>query len=248
MRPGPAKRFISTRIVETPSTLAGAPARIRVLVADDHPLMRIGLVSLLEQDPLLTVVGQAQDGREAVSLAQALEPHVVLMDVGMPAMDGLEATRVLRERCPRTSILILTVMDDEALLREAVDAGAAGFLLKTASGEQLCQAVRDVAIGTFPIDRGMLQLVLANQMDESDADLTPMVTTTEVLTRREREVLALIARGMTNREIAETLIITTYTAKAHVEHIFKKLGVTDRTQAAVRAMELGYVSQTANAD
>jgi two-component system NarL family response regulator len=219
------------------------PSQILVLVADDHALIRTGVVGVLKQDPLLEVVGVAQNGREAVLLAQMLEPDVVLMDLAMPAMGGLEATRVLRECCPTTSVLILTSHNDEVLLRDAIRAGAVCCLLKTASGEQLRRAVRSAATGIFAWDRSMLHLLLGDQTDESSGVPGEVAPPTDLLTRREREVLALVAGGMSNGKIAHTLIVRECTAKKHVENILTKLGVSNRTQAAVRAVELGYVSQ-----
>jgi DNA-binding NarL/FixJ family response regulator len=140
-------------------------------------------------------------------------------------MDGLEAARRLRECCPKTNVLILTATDSEALLREAVNAGAAGCRLKTVSGEQLCRAVRDVAAGMFPVDHSLVYSALTNQIDESNTEQARAAEPGEVLTGTEREVLTLIARGMSNREIAERLVITSYTARAHVGHILRKLGV-----------------------
>jgi DNA-binding NarL/FixJ family response regulator len=201
----------------------------------------MGIVSVLQQDPLLEVVGEAGDGREAVLMVQSLEPQVVLMDVEMPGMGGLQATQVLRDRCPNTSVLILSMHDDEHVLHDAVMAGAAGYVLKTASGEHVCRAVRDAAAGIFSADRTKLEVAFRGQdTRESAAEPVDTVIAGGALSPREREVLSLVARGKSNREIAEVLVITTYTVKAHMD----KLGVAGRTEAAVLGIELGYVSRT----
>jgi DNA-binding NarL/FixJ family response regulator len=214
--------------------------RARVLVADDHALTRAGLRALLAEDPDLELVGEATTGREAVALTQSLRPDLVLMDVRMPDTDGLEATRALKQTDPMTTVLILSMFEDAELLIEAVKAGAAGYVLKTASESGLRSAMWDALAGNFPVDQHLAREVLRRVAN----DIAPAqpVPPAGVLSAREREVLELLTRGFTNREIAERLIITQSTVKVHVEHILAKLGVSDRTQAAVRAIELGYVS------
>jgi DNA-binding NarL/FixJ family response regulator len=219
-------------------------APIRVLVADDHDLIRRGLQAVLAQDPLLDVVGEARNGREAVLMTEELRPDVVLMDVRMPHMCGIDATRALREKYPNTSVLIVSMLDDAAVLREAVSASAAGYVLKTATGEQLRKAVRDAAVGGVPPDRKTLRVSIEQLEFDRVGRPAQGAKSAEPLSPREREVLTLVAGGKTNRAIAEALHITIHTAKAHVDHIQLKLAATDRTQAAVRAMELGYVSST----
>jgi DNA-binding NarL/FixJ family response regulator len=215
-------------------------SRARVVVADDHDLTRAGLRFILAQDTRLELVGEARDGREAVALATTLQPDLVLMDLRMPGMDGLQATRALREACPMTSVLILSMFEDADLLLEAMKAGAAGYVLKTASEADVRTAVWDALDGNFPVDQLLARQVLQRISNErgprraapSNARLSP----------REQEVLERLARGHTNREIGEELNITPHTVKIHVEHILSKLGVSDRTQAAVRAIELGYIT------
>jgi DNA-binding NarL/FixJ family response regulator len=213
--------------------------RARILLADDHELTRVGLRMVLAQDATLEVVGEARDGLEAVELAQKLQPDLVLMDLFMPKMDGLEAMRALKHSNPMTPVLILSMYEDVDMLLETVKAGAAGYVLKTANEARLRAAVREALAGDLPVDQRMTREVLRRMA--ADRKTPPTAPPSDLLTTREREVLSLIARGSTNPEIARELIITKHTVKVHVEHILAKLGVSDRTQAAVRAIELGYV-------
>jgi PAS domain S-box-containing protein len=211
----------------------------RVLIADDQELTRAGLRLVLAQDAGLELVGEAEDGREAVRLAQMLEPDVALLDVKLPGMGGLEATRRVKAASPMTSVLLLSMSVDARLLLEAVKAGAAGYILKEANDSALRSAIWEVLAGDLAVDQQLAREVLRQLAN----DVTPEPPTpADLLSAREREVLALLARGYTNREIAERLTVTPSTIKIHVEHILAKLGVSDRTQAAVRAIELGYVA------
>ena len=214
---------------------------VRVLVADDHLLVRLGLRAVLAEDPALELVGEARSGQEAVELASRLFPDLVLMDMSMPGMDGLEATSALKRNHPTTSVLILTLHDDADLLLNALRAGAAGYILKTANETDLRAGIREALAGELPIDRHMTRKVLERLAHDQHAP-DPTCPTIDRLSAREQEVLTLVTRGYTNRAIAEELIITPHTVKAHVEHILTKLKVDDRTQAAVKAMELGYVT------
>jgi PAS domain S-box-containing protein len=208
---------------------------VRVLIVDDHQLTRVGLRAVLARDSEFLIVGEASNGREAVEMTTELQPDLVLMDVRMPDMDGLAATRNLKQSSPMTSVLLLSMFDDPDLLVAAVDAGAAGYALKDASLVELEHAIREVLSGGFPVDNRLARealVRLARQKTGAQSAPTP-------LSSRELEVLRLLAQGSTNREIGEVLTIAPYTVKVHVEHIFAKLGVSDRTQAAVRAIELG---------
>ncbi len=198
---------------------------IRVLLVDDHKLVRAGLQSLVDSAADLTVVGAASDGEEAVRLVAELDPDVVLMDLSMPGMDGLEATRRISARHPDVQVLVLTSFSDGDRVRGALDAGAVGYLLKDADPQELLDGVRAVIRGESPLDaraaRAMLQVRPAARGDD--------------LTDREREVLELITRGMANKQIAHALNISERTVKAHVGSIFQRIGVADRTSAAMWA-------------
>jgi DNA-binding NarL/FixJ family response regulator len=208
-----------------------------VVVADDHDLARAGLRGLLSGERGLEVVGEAANGAEALLLCRRLQPDLVLMDVRMPDMDGLTVTRAIKFESPSTSIILFTIYENADYLVEALKAGAAGYLLKGATKREIVDTVRKVLAGESVLHPEMV-LQLLRQLAAS----TQQPALAHQLTRRERDVLRLIALGQTNREIANTLKLTVSTVKTHVEHLIGKLAVSDRTQAAVRAIELGLVS------
>jgi DNA-binding NarL/FixJ family response regulator len=215
----------------------------RLIIADDHALLRSGIMSMLAGEPDLDVVGEAADGIEALEMCRRLLPDLVLMDVRMPKMDGLAATRAIKEELPRTSVVMVTMQDDPDYLFEAVIAGAAGYVLKGATPEQLTEAVRQVLNGEFLLDQRLTIDLLRSMADRGRADLPsrpePLA---EPLTARETEILQLLAQGRTNPQIARELVVSPGTVKNHVRHIIAKLEVSDRTQAAVRAIELGLLT------
>ncbi|MBN1660962.1 MAG: response regulator transcription factor [Anaerolineae bacterium] len=217
------------------------PDKIRVLIVDDQRLMREGLRILLEMEPDLQVVEEASDGEAAIEAYARLVPDVVLMDVRMPGMDGVEATRRLRAQWPDARVMILTTFDDDEYVFEGLRAGALGYLLKDVSGHDLAQAVRTVAAGGALIEPSVARKVVAEfarvapAMREADAGLP------EPLSEREQEVLVLLARGLSNREISVRLHLAEGTVKNYVTAVLGKLGVRDRTQAALRARELGLI-------
>ena len=222
----------------------GVPARL--LIADDHALAREGLRSMLANEPDLQIVGEAKDGEEALNLSRRFRPELVLMDVRMPKMDGLEATRAIKEVSPQTAILIVTTYESQEYLVEAIKAGAAGYILKDASHEEIIEAVRRVRNGESPLDPELAARLLRRLASEGEArrgtggpHAAPNAV--EPLTPRELEVLGLMKLGRTNREIAGDLVISLGTAKNHVEHIISKLGVSDRTRAVVQGLELGLI-------
>jgi DNA-binding NarL/FixJ family response regulator len=217
------------------------PDSIQILLVDDQKLMREGLRILLELEPDLVVVGEAGNGQAALQAYADCQPDVVLMDVRMPGMDGVEATWRLRERWPEARIIILTTFDDEEFVFEGLRAGAMGYMLKDVSGGELADAVRKVAAGGALIEPSVARKVLAEFARLAPPVRTPETGLAEPLSEREREILQLLAQGLSNREIGERLSLAEGTVKNYVTNILQKMGVRDRTQAAVRARELGIV-------
>lgn len=204
---------------------------ISVLIADDHPVVRQGLASFLDLQADIELVGQASDGREAVEKAIALIPDVVLMDLAMPVLDGIEAIRRIRAACPSTKVIALTSFSDEGRLFAAVKAGAAGYLLKDTDPSEILKGIRMVSTGEALISPA----AAAKLMQEFAQGQTD--PTVERLTEREVEVLRLIARGLSNRDIAAELVLSEKTVKTHVSNILAKLHLVDRTQAALYAVK-----------
>lgn len=223
---------------------------IRIMITDDHALVRDGLRSMLDDEPGLEVVGEAANGREALELCRSLRPDLVLMDVRMPDMDGLEATRAIKGELPSTSVLMVTMHENPDYLMEALSAGAAGYVLKGASGDRLVDAINRTMRGESPLNEELAARLLrrlGNKKGEEEKAQPPPQPQRgenpplEALTPRETEVVGLLAQGQSNPKIAQTLTISRSTAKVHVERIIRKLEVSDRTQAAVRAIELGLI-------
>jgi DNA-binding NarL/FixJ family response regulator len=219
----------------------------RVLVVDDQALLRTAFSSLIEAEDDLEVVGEASDGAEAVELALARRPDVVLMDVRMPVMDGIEATRSIRARWPDDSgegpprVLILTTFDLDEYVFEALRAGASGFALKSRPLEELLAAIRVVAAGEALLAPSVTRRLIAHFAARPPATARPLAAGLEELTDREQEVLRLVAKGLSNSELAEVLHVSMPTVKTHVSRILTKLGARDRTQLVVIAYESGLV-------
>ncbi|MEV5316769.1 response regulator transcription factor [Streptomyces sp. NPDC052687] len=217
---------------------------IRVLIADDQQMVRQGFTVLLNTKPDIEVIGQAVDGLDAVAKVAELDPDVVLMDIRMPELGGIEATRRVTASTQRTRVLVLTTFDLDEYVYEALRAGASGFLLKDASADQLAEAVRVVAAGDALLAPGVTRRLITEFSRLGGAPRAPLKERVADLTERETEVLALIARGLSNAEIARQLVVAEQTVKTHVGRILVKLGLRDRTQAAVFAYESGLVRPT----
>jgi DNA-binding NarL/FixJ family response regulator len=222
------------------------PGPTRLLIVDDHALVRDGLRGMLESEPDFEVVGEAGDGREALALCRSLSPDLVLMDVRMPVMDGLEATRAVKREHPRIGVLIVTMHENPDYMFEAIKDGAAGYVLKDASRDELINAVRKALDGELPMDPDLAARLLRRLAGETRERVQnpayPEPQLPRPLTSPEFEVLELLAQGHTNREIAQSLMASPGSVEVHVKRVIAKLEVSDRTQAAVRAFELGLVT------
>jgi len=214
---------------------------IRVLLVDDQALFREGLRTLLSVQPGIHVVGEASNGQEALAKTRALCPDVVLMDLRMPVLDGVAATRQLRETCPASRVIVLTTFDDDEYIFDGLRVGAVGYLLKDVSSGTLVEAIHAAARGESVLQPSVAAKVVAQFARLADQAPRAPAALVEPLSEREREVLRLIAGGKTNREIAAQLFIAEGTVKNHVTNILGKLDVHDRTQAAFKAKELGLI-------
>jgi DNA-binding NarL/FixJ family response regulator len=211
-----------------------------ILIADDHPLLRDGILHLFEREADFEVVGQATDGEEAVKMAAEKAPDVVVMDIEMPKLDGLDATRQIKAAHPETSVLVLTVHDDEEYIAALLEAGAAGYLLKTTYGKELVQAIRAVRMGEFVLDTRIGPKVFQAFTQHSNKQVPP--STHAKLSAREMEVMRLAAWGKSNSEIAEELFVSPRTVKGYLSDVFSKLGVNSRMEAITVCLREGILS------
>jgi DNA-binding NarL/FixJ family response regulator len=231
----------------------------RIVIADDHPLFRSALRTLLEESGELEVIAEATDGRETLGLSRRLRPDLVLMDVIMPKMDGVAATRAIKAELPRTVVLVMTASEDSEHLLSALRVGAGGYVLKSADPERITEAVRKALEGEFPLDQEVAKRLLLRLSQEKQERQeagaspipeaptaqepgTPPAAANRELSPREAEVLRLIAHGYTNEQVARELLLSTSTVKNHVGRILSKLGASDRTEAAIIAIEMGLIS------
>lgn len=216
---------------------------IRVLIVDDQALFREGLSTLLSLQPDIEVVGEAGNGLDALEVVAKLRPDVVLMDLRMPVLDGVSATRRLKERGDSARVIVLTTFDNDESVFDGLRAGAVGYLLKDVSSDKLLEAIRAAARGESFLQPSIAAKVLAefNRLEERNSAPPPQNTLPEPLSERELEILRQLAEGQSNKEIAAQLFITEGTVKNHITNILGKLGVRDRTQAALRARELGLI-------
>lgn len=221
---------------------------IKVLLVEDHTMVRLGLSLVFENSKDINLIGEAENGKKGVELALKLNPDVILMDIGLPEMDGIQATSLIKKSNPNIKVLIFTSRESEDDVFDSLSAGADGYIMKGANEEQMISAIKAVAEGTAWLDPAIARLVLSNvkrqtstSVDNNISSVNKNAKNVYGLTDREIEVLALIVEGLNNSQIAKRLVITLSTAKAHVHSILQKLYVTNRTQATIQAVKEGLV-------
>ena len=214
--------------------------KIKILIAEDHVLVREGTRQILEQEPDLSVVAEAGDGEEAVRLSGTFRPSVAIIDINMPRLDGIEATKQIKTLYPDIAVLILTAYDDDQFVFRLLEAGAAGYLLKSVRGQEVVEAVRAVHAGESVLHPSIARKVL-NRYARSISGAEKQKPS-EILTKREKEILELATQGLSNQEIANQLYLSLRTVQAHLGHIFNKLEVSSRTEAVVRALKEGWIT------
>lgn len=212
--------------------------KIRVLIVDDHAVVRKGIQMILSTEPTIKIVGEAQDGEDAIYKVKSLNPDVVLMDLVMPHKDGIEAITEIKGNYPDTKVLVLTTFEDEEKIKAAMQADVDGYLLKDSEGEELPQAILAAGRGDMPLHPRVARYLFKGTKSINGADET------ELLTPREKEVLELVAHGLSNKDIAEALHLSAGTIKVHVSHILSKLNAASRTEAAVWAAQMGLISSS----
>jgi DNA-binding NarL/FixJ family response regulator len=221
--------------------VSATSAPVRIVIADDQQIVRDGFAALLDSQPDFAVVGTAADGDEATCVCRRLQPDVVLMDVRMPGTDGIEATRRLAADADPPRVLILTTFDLDEYVYDALRAGASGFLLKDVTAERLFDAVRIIAAGDALLAPNVTRRLISEFARQHPTPAAAIIPQLDQLTRRETEVLQLLAEGLSNPEIAARLVVTEETVKTHVSRVLRKLGLRDRTQAVITAYETGLI-------
>lgn len=215
-------------------------SKTRILIADDHPLLRQALCRVFSNQKDMELVGAAGDGEEAINLASQLKPDIVVMDIMMPKVDGIEASKQIKKVAPNIAILILTAYDDDNYVLGLLEAGAAGYLLKSARGQDLVEAIRAVRAGEAVLHPNIIEKLLKRAIAKSAGAAEPKVS--ELLSQRETEMLKLLATGMSNKQIAGKLCLSLRTVKAHLSNIFTKMNVASRSEALIEALRLGLVT------
>ena len=217
---------------------------IRILLADDHIILRQGTAELLRKEADIEVVGEADDGQQAIDLAMRLRPDIIVMDVRMPVLSGVEATRRIREAMPRVQVLVLTAYDDDQYIFSLLQAGASGYLLKTAPMNELVKAIRLVRSGESPLDPSIARKVVVHMAGDQASGISSgdEASPIQPLTSREQEVLQLLSRGLNNQAIAEALYVSDRTVQAHLTNIFAKMGVSSRLEAVLTAIRRGWLT------
>lgn len=215
-------------------------SKTRILIADDHPLLREALCQVLSKEQDMEVVGKASDGEEVVAMSSQLKPDVVIMDIIMPKLDGIEASKKIKTTAPNIAILILTAYDDDNYVLGLLEAGAAGYLLKSARGQDLVEAIRAIRAGESVLHPEIIEKLLKRAMLKSAGIVKPR--TNELLSEREKEILKMLSTGMGNKEIAQRLCLSLRTVKAHMSNIFTKMNVASRSEALVEALRSGLIS------
>lgn len=214
--------------------------KITIMLADDHPLIRKALRDELENQPDFEIVAEVADGEDAVKIATEIVPDVAIMDISMPKMNGIEATRQIKAKCPSIAVLVLTVHDETEHILSILEAGAAGYLIKTVFGEEVVQAVRGVITGETVLSPEIFQRIIKSALRHVRKPI--LLGAGEKITTREQEVLGLAARGMSNRDIARKLDLSEYTVKSYLVEIFSKLNVGSRTEAVITALQAGILT------